>query len=173
MVTLQPYVWNDDELSAAVEGCQSAAACLRSLGTPQSASAQRALRRRIAVLGLSTEHWTGQSWSGGRKLGRREPIEDLLVEGRILGTDRLRRRLVEDGILPPVCAVCLLSEWRGRQIPLELDHINGDRRDNRRENLRLLCPNCHAQTDTYRGRNVGRGHRADQPDSPHGNIQRG
>lgn len=156
-VSLRPYIWTDEAVRAAVAAGLSAAASLRSLGTPQSSSAQRVLLRRIAVLGISTEHWTGQAWSRGRRLGRREPLEALLVDGRTLGTDRLRRRLLEDGVLPHACVSCQRSEWRGRPIPLELDHINGNRRDNRLENLRLLCPNCHAQTETYRGRNIGRG----------------
>ena len=50
---------------------------------------------------------------------------------------------------------CHLASWNGRPIPLELDHVNGRRTDNRLDNLRILCPNCHAQTDTYRGRNIG------------------
>lgn len=51
---------------------------------------------------------------------------------------------------------CGISEWNGVPAPLQLDHVNGDRRDNRLENLRILCPNCHAQTDTWCGRNMGR-----------------
>jgi 5-methylcytosine-specific restriction endonuclease McrA len=52
------------------------------------------------------------------------------------------------------CGKCQLSEWLGQPIPLEVDHINGDRTDHRRENLEAICPNCHAQTPTWRGRGL-------------------
>lgn len=54
------------------------------------------------------------------------------------------------------CSVCGLSEWMGKKIPIEIDHIDGNPENNKRENCRLICPNCHAQTDTYKGRNIGR-----------------
>jgi Zn finger protein HypA/HybF involved in hydrogenase expression len=84
------------------------------------------------------------------------PHGHLLVRGAPITTAQLRRRLIEEGVLEARCSRCGLSEWQGQPIPLELDHINGDRRDNRLVNLRLLCPNCHALTDTYCGRNIGR-----------------
>lgn len=64
------------------------------------------------------------------------------------------QRLIEAGLMTRTCSCCRLSKWLGEQIPLELDHINGVHDDNRLGNLRLLCPNCHSLTPTYRGRNV-------------------
>lgn len=80
-------------------------------------------------------------------------IEQLLVAG--VGRNRweVRRRLIAEGILEDKCAICDLKEWKGRPLSLDLDHMNGDRKDWRLENLRLLCPNCHRQTETFGIRN--------------------
>lgn len=68
----------------------------------------------------------------------------------------LKARLVRDERMPWKCATCGISEWRGVQAPLQLDHVDGDRNNCMRSNLRLLCPNCHALTDTFMGRNSSR-----------------
>ncbi len=75
----------------------------------------------------------------------------------------MKSRLMLAELKPPFCDSCGLEEWQGRPISLELHHINGDGYDNRLENLQLLCPNCHSQTDTWGGRNKGRGRRRDIP----------
>jgi 5-methylcytosine-specific restriction endonuclease McrA len=76
---------------------------------------------------------------------------------RVLQNSRSRytvkRRLLNAGILKNVCEECGLFEWRGRPISIQLDHRNGIRNDHRLENLRMLCPNCHSQTETYAARN--------------------
>jgi 5-methylcytosine-specific restriction endonuclease McrA len=55
------------------------------------------------------------------------------------------------------CWGCNLSQWLGKPITLEIEHVNGNNGDNALSNLKILCPNCHAQTDTYKGKNLGRG----------------
>lgn len=67
---------------------------------------------------------------------------------------KLRKRLLNEGYKSHQCENCFLSEWQGNQIPLELHHVDGNRYNNTLQNLKLLCPNCHALTDTYRARNI-------------------
>jgi DNA-binding CsgD family transcriptional regulator len=83
----------------------------------------------------------------------RIPLDQLLVAGPRRNRNHLKKRLFDAGIKTPRCERCGLDEWRGRDIPLALHHVNGDRNDNRLENLEILCANCHSQTDTWSGRN--------------------
>ena len=69
-------------------------------------------------------------------------------------TYKLGRRLIKEGILPYECKSCGITEWGGKEISLELDHIDGNSRNHLLDNLRWLCPNCHSQTDTFRSRNI-------------------
>ena len=86
----------------------------------------------------------------------RIPLEQLLVAGPRRNRNHLKRRLFDAGIKTRSCESCGLSEWRGRAIPLALHHVNGNRHDNRLENLQILCPNCHGLTDTWAGANRSR-----------------
>jgi len=82
------------------------------------------------------------------------PLSQLLMRGK--SRRNVKARLLRAGLLENRCLQCGLSEWRGKPITLHIDHINGVRDDHRLENLRILCPNCHSQTDTYGGHNVKR-----------------
>ncbi len=84
---------------------------------------------------------------------RATPIEALLVVGRVTTRQHLRNRLVAEGLKPAACERCGLTDWRGEPIGLQLHHVNGDGLDNRLDNLEVLCPNCHSQTDTWGARN--------------------
>lgn len=101
---------------------------------------------------------TGSVWNKGKKynIKTRIKLTDILVENSTYtNSNHLRLRLLQEKIKLPICENCLNSIWYNNKIPLELHHINGNKHDNRIENLQLLCPNCHAITDNYRGRNIG------------------
>jgi hypothetical protein len=88
------------------------------------------------------------------------PIETYLVRGRRTNRTHLKARLLTQGLKSNVCEDCGLTEWRGKPLTMALHHVNGDALDNRLDNLVLLCPNCHAQTENFSGRNRGQPGRA-------------
>jgi hypothetical protein len=94
------------------------------------------------------DYQTDSTHSYGGHRRKHTPFENLKKDAT--RRDRLK---LERGCK---CEVCLLAEWCGQQIPIELDHIDGNPENNSKENLRLICPNCHAQTPNYKGRNIGK-----------------
>ncbi len=146
--------WDDDDLRAVVSASRSYAEVARRLGYRPSGGIHRFIKGHVRRVGADTSHFTGQAWNRGgaapSPVGR--SLDDLLVDGSSVASGWLRKRLVREGLKPARCEECGLTEWRGRPLPLELDHVNGDHLDNRLPNLRILCPNCHAITETWGGR---------------------
>lgn len=145
--------WTDEQLIAAVASNTTLAGVLRALGLSTSPGHYRSLHHHIQRLGLSTKHHTGQA-HGTSRPGR--PLTELLVKGSHVHS-YFKKRLIREGLIQEECSLCgLPPTWQNKPLVLQLDHINGDPYDNRLENLRLLCPNCHTQTPTFTKSGRGR-----------------
>ena len=150
--------WDEYQLREAVRVSTSWSGVMRCLGLAVAGNSVKAIKAFANELGLDVSHFKGHGWSKGMT-GMPSPpqtisLSEILVEASKYNSSKdLKRRLFKSGLKEKRCEHCLNAQWMGRDIPLQLDHVNGIRNDNRIENLRILCPNCHALTPTWGGRN--------------------
>lgn len=118
----------------------------------------KTIRKYLKLYDIDISHFTGKAWNSGinyKFFGIKYELNDILVkDSTYMSSGKLKKRLVKEGIKEDRCEECGIIEWNDKPISLHLDHINGDNMDNRIENLRILCPNCHSQTETYCGGNA-------------------
>lgn len=144
------------EIEEAFKTSTSILQVIQKLGlNDMNGSTYPALKTWVENNGIDTAHFHGQKWRKGKK-----DIIDinavLTLKQKKSSTGRTRRALLASG-KKYICDICGMGPaWNGQELVLELDHINGNRRDDRALNLRFLCPNCHSQTPTFRGRNIGK-----------------
>ena len=138
-----------EELEKLIEESKTFAELMRKLGYSANRGASfLGLKKYLDNLGVDYSKYSKTNilnFSHPKK-----ELDDVMVENSDYTNLRsLKKRILREKLLEEKCAICGISEWQGKKIVLQLDHINGDNRDNRLENLRLLCPNCHSQTETF------------------------
>ncbi|MFF0135894.1 HNH endonuclease [Streptomyces sp. NPDC005227] len=142
-----------ERLGPAAALSTSLAGLLKALGMADNSTSRARVTRSAETYGVTFDHFTGQGHRRGVSSPRRKSAEQVLRRGtpgsRRTRTTLLRRALDDLGV-PHTCAECGIGDsWRGNRLVLEIDHVSGDRCDNRLENLRYLCPSCHSQTATH------------------------
>ena len=109
------------------------------------------LDRYLVKMGI--DYRGNQSGKGQIKHRSCLTLAEYLAESADVQTNKVRKKILDEGLKPHKCECCGLTEWMGQPIPLEVHHKDGDRTHNELSNYELLCPNCHAFTDSYRGKN--------------------
>lgn len=131
-------------ISSAVVSSFSWAETCRKLGIKPASGSQTHLKSRAIGFGVDFKHFTGQGWNKGKRFPPKRSVHSYLVLNSTTKSSEIRERLIKSGLKKAECEQCRVSEWQGEPVVLELDHVNREHTDNRIENLRILCPNCHA-----------------------------
>ena len=142
--------WNNIE--EVINQSISVAEALRKMDLDPRGANYIKFKRMVKNKNLDISHFKGQAH--GTTSNERIPWSKILVkDSEYEITVKRKSALIKDGLIDNVCKECGINTWRGKPITLHIDHINGDHCDNRIENLRFVCPNCHSQTETYCGKN--------------------
>lgn len=146
-----PAKYTPEQFSPIVETSKSYSDVARKMGLSTGHGNRKTIIRYISKYGLDISHFDAGYERARKEANSRKGLEDILVEqSEYANMQSLKRKLFKFGLKTNICEECGQDEkWRGKRISLHLDHVNGNNKDNRLLNLRILCPNCHAATGTY------------------------
>lgn len=156
---MRKRTWTINQLKIAVKESASFRQALKKLGLREAGGNYFQLQKYIKELKIDITHFKGKGWNKGLLgIGKpRVPLKEILVKNSNFQSYKLKKRLFSAGLKNPQCEICKWAISVDGRLPLELDHINGDVHDNRLENLRILCPNCHSIQSTHRALNKRKG----------------
>ena len=148
---------NKEELIEIVMNSFSYANVCRNVGLSPVGGNINTVKKYIKIYDINIDHFTGQCWNTGDRyqfFGKKISLDEIL-KGKYpdYGSNDLRRRLIKNGLKEEKCEVCGIIEWNNDKISFHLHHIDGDSTNHKLENLKILCPNCHSQTDTFGSKN--------------------
>jgi len=152
-VELRQRKYTKEFLQDLVENSHCVADILRKIGKPNSGGMHSFISRRIKEYGIDTPNFSPRPLIYNIN-HKKKPLRKILKKNSSFSRTHLKRRLIEEEIIKNKCDECGLEKsWKGKSINMVLDHINGVNNDNRLKNLRLLCPNCNSQQETFCARN--------------------
>jgi 5-methylcytosine-specific restriction endonuclease McrA len=144
---------NKEELIEIVKNSMSYANVCKKIGISSVGGNFNKIKKYIKLYEINIDHFTGQGWNTGDRykfFGKLIPLDKILQgEHPTFSTTHLRERLIKEGLKEEKCEICKIINWNNKKISFHLDHIDGDNTNHKLDNLRILCPNCHSQTDTY------------------------
>lgn len=145
------YDWSKERVENAVKQADSYSETLEILGIPKQGNNLSTLKRKIQLYNIDVNHFTLKKHYCTSNDWKYIPAKEYLNNTKYIQSGKLKTKLVKEGILENKCACCGISEWNGKPIVLQLHHIDGNHNNNNLENLQILCPNCHSQTENYCG----------------------
>ena len=155
---MRARTYTDEDFVTVVKESFSVRQVLNKLNLKPTGGNYKQFYSNIKKFNLNIKHFTGMGHLKGKRCPwtPKQKLSDIMiVNSSYTNSNCLRKRLINEGIFEAKCSCCNLTHWMDQAISLELDHINGINTDHSLENLRLLCPNCHALTSNYRGKNKG------------------
>jgi len=146
---------SNKEFEELVYSSNSIREVIEKMGLKSAGGNYASFHNRVKRLSLDISHFSKDPWNKGQKFGPQRELSEYFSNKYSITSHKLRRRLIREGYFEHKCSKCLNDIWMGSPMPLELNHIDGNHLNNSLNNLEIICPNCHALTPNYRGKNIG------------------
>ena len=145
---MKKYEWDLEQIKSAVKESINFTEVLEKLGVPRQGNNTSTLKNILISNNIDYSHFTGRA-----RVYETTYIQasEYLDNSKKIKSSKLKEKLLKENLIENKCALCGIDSWKGKSLTLQLHHIDGNHENNNLENLQLLCPNCHSQTDNYCG----------------------